>query len=394
LDIPLIIVSGTIGEEVAVESIRLGAHDYIMKDNLSRLCSAIARELVEAETQRKHLQAEEALIESEKQYRLLADNVSDVIFVLDMDLKYTYISPSVKKLRGYEPAEVMKQSASKTLTPSSWDLAIRTMSEARELQKSDPGGMPISRTLQLEMWRKDGSTVWTEVTFSLIRDEKQQPVAIVGVSRDITERKQAEEDLRVSAERLRKSLRGTVQAISMAVEARDPYTSGHQRRTADLARSIAHEMCLSKDQTDFIRIASTIHDIGKISVPAEILSKPTKLMDIEFSLIKAHSQGGYEILKDIEFPWPVADVILQHHERMDGSGYPNGLKGEAILLEARILAVADVVEAMASYRPYRPARGIEAALDEIAKNKGILYDPDVVGACLRLFQDKGYKIVD
>ncbi len=188
-----------------------------------------------------------------------------------------------------------------------------------------------------------------------------------------------------TTERLRRSLAGTVQAISMAVEVKDPYTSGHQRRTADLARAIAGEMGFSEDRTDFVRTVSTVHDIGKISVPAEILSKPTKLTHIEFSLIKTHSQSGYDILKDIEFPWPVAEVILQHHERMNGSGYPNGLKGEAILLEARILAVADVVEAIASYRPYRPALGIDVALEEIKKNRGILYDAGVTDACLRLF---------
>jgi putative two-component system response regulator len=200
--------------------------------------------------------------------------------------------------------------------------------------------------------------------------------------------------LLASTERLRRSLGATVQAMASVVEMRDPYTAGHQRRVADLARAIATEMGLSADRTDCIRIASTIHDIGKISVPAEILSLPRKLTDIEFDLIKNHSQSGYEILKDIEFPGPVADVILQHHERMDGSGYPNGLKGEEILLEARILCLADVVEAMASHRPYRPALGIHAALDEIEKNKGIAYDRTVANVCLELFQGNGYRIVD
>jgi putative nucleotidyltransferase with HDIG domain len=193
-------------------------------------------------------------------------------------------------------------------------------------------------------------------------------------------------------EKLRKTLGGTIQVISRAVEMRDPYTAGHQIRVADLARAIATEMRISADGTDFIRIACIIHDIGKISVPAEILSKPTKLSDIEFSLIKAHAQAGYDILKNIEFPWPVADVILQHHERMDGSGYPRNLKGEDICIEARILSVADVVEAMASHRPYRPGLGLEAALNEIEKNKGIFYDAAVADACLRLFREKGFKL--
>jgi response regulator RpfG family c-di-GMP phosphodiesterase len=200
--------------------------------------------------------------------------------------------------------------------------------------------------------------------------------------------------LNESLVKLRKTLGGTVHAISMAVETRDPYTAGHQRRVADLARTIATEMGFSTDRTDFIRIAASIHDIGKIAVPAEILTKPTKLTDIEFNLIKIHSEAGYEILKDIEFSWPVADVVLQHHEWMNGSGYPNGLKKEELLPESRIITVADVVESMASYRPYRVALGINAALDEIAKNKGILYDPEVVDACLRLFNEKGYKLAN
>jgi HD-GYP domain-containing protein (c-di-GMP phosphodiesterase class II) len=161
---------------------------------------------------------------------------------------------------------------------------------------------------------------------------------------------------------------------------------------ADLACAIATEMNLSVDQIDGIRMAATIHDLGKISVPADILSKPIKLTNIEFSLIKTHSQSGYDILKDIDFPWPVARTVLEHHERMNGSGYPNGLTGDHLLLESRILAVADVVESMASHRPYRPSLGIEAALEEIEKNRGTLYDADAVNACLRVFREKGYQL--
>jgi PAS domain S-box-containing protein len=464
-------------------------------------------------TERKR--AEGALKESENKYRLLADNVNDVIFILDLNLNYTYVSPSVKILRGYEPEEVLKQLPTETLTPSSMDLAIRTLSEIMELEKSGHRDTNLSRTLQLEMVRKDGTTVWTEVKFSFIRDENQQMVGILGVTRDITERKQAEEELKQSEERYRsifenaqegifrstpdgriitsnqamanmfgyesteerkmmtsitdmarqhyvnpedlrifeetikeqgfiteyeaqnyrkdesiiwisltmhavrdekgrimyydgiilditnhkestertkKALGATVQAIAVTVETRDPYTAGHQRRVADLARAIATEMNLPTEQIDGIRMAAAIHDLGKISVPAEILSKPTKLTNLEFSLIKTHAQSGYDILKDIEFPWPIARMVLEHHERMNGSGYPNGLTGDNILLESGILMVADVVEAMASHRPYRPSRGIEAALEEIEKNKGTLYDAAAVDACLRLFREKGYQL--
>ena len=192
--------------------------------------------------------------------------------------------------------------------------------------------------------------------------------------------------------KLQKSMEGVVKAMAMTVETRDPYTAGHQHRVTDLSCAIAQEMGLSEEQIYGLRMAGDIHDLGKISIPAEILAKPTHLTDIEFSLIKTHPQAGFDILKDIEFPWPVARIVIQHHEKMDGSGYPNGLSGEDILIEARILTVADVVEAMASHRPYRPGLGIDAALEEISRNKGVLYDPDVADACLRLFKEKRYSL--
>jgi len=209
---------------------------------------------------------------------------------------------------------------------------------------------------------------------------------------DVTERKRLELERQVIIDKLREGLAATVQTITAVVEARDPYTAGHQRRVSDLARAIAHEMGLPGDQIEGIRVAGVIHDIGKISIPSEILSKPSKLSLVEFELIQVHPEAGYEILRDVEFPWPIARTVLQHHERMDGSGYPNGLKGEEILPEARILAVADVVESMASHRPYRPTLGIEAALEEIGKNRGTLYDKTAVDACLRLFRDRGYQL--
>jgi len=177
-----------------------------------------------------------------------------------------------------------------------------------------------------------------------------------------------------------------------ALESRDPYTAGHQSRSADLARAIAIEMGLDQDKIDAIHMAGIVHDIGKIAIPAEILIKPTKLTNIELSLIKQHSRSGYEMLKDVESPWSLAEIVYQHHERMDGSGYPRNLEGDKILMEARILSVADVVEAMASHRPYRAALGIEAALEEIKKNKGTLYDDAVADACLKLFREKGYQL--
>jgi putative nucleotidyltransferase with HDIG domain len=219
-----------------------------------------------------------------------------------------------------------------------------------------------------------------------------QLAGLIHVVRDITERKRSDEKLQRTLESLRKALGTTIQVLVSAVETRDPYTAGHQLRSADLARAIATEMGLPSENIEGIRIAGSIHDIGKLSIPAEILSKPTKLSEIEFALIKEHAHKGFEMLKDVESPWPLSEIVYQHHERMDGSGYPRNLKGEEILIEARILAVADVVEAMASHRPYRPGLGIDAALKEIEKNKGIFYDDAVADACLRLFREKGFKL--
>lgn len=223
-------------------------------------------------------------------------------------------------------------------------------------------------------------------------NDKEFLRAVAVILTGIIERHRAGSKLALTTEKLRNSLGGTIKTLASMVERRDPYTAGHQRRVADLSRAIAIEMNLSNDQIDGLRMASAIHDIGKISVPAELLSMPGKLTDIQFNLIRIHAQTGHEILKDIDFIWPVGRMVLEHHERMNGSGYPQGLSGDKLLIESRIIAVADVVEAMVSHRPYRAGLGIDAALDEIAKNRGTLYDPEVVDACLRIFNEKGYNI--
>ena len=207
-----------------------------------------------------------------------------------------------------------------------------------------------------------------------------------------TKREQAEAELKESVEKLKRALNGTVLALSEILQRRDPYTAGHQIRVAKLASAIAREMGFSDDRIEGIRIAGLLHDIGKISVPSEILARSGRISDLETDIIETHAQVGYEILKTIEFPWPVLEAVLQHQERLDGSGYPAGLSGDKIILEARILAVADVVEAMSSHRPYRPTLGMDIALAEISDNRGIRYDPEVVDACLRLIREKGYKI--
>lgn len=207
----------------------------------------------------------------------------------------------------------------------------------------------------------------------------------------VTKRK-AEEEREAAYHALDKALNDSITAMSKMVEMRDPYTAGHQTKVADLSVAIARELKLAEENVKYLRIAALIHDIGKIYIPSDILSKPGKLRDMEWELIRIHAQGSYDILKSIEFPWPIAQIAWQHHERLDGSGYPNGLSGEQILMEAKILAVADVVDAMSSYRPYRPALGIDKALEEITQNKGVLYDPLAVDACLKLFSSNGYKL--
>ncbi|OPX95879.1 MAG: Cyclic di-GMP phosphodiesterase response regulator RpfG [Syntrophorhabdus sp. PtaB.Bin006] len=213
-----------------------------------------------------------------------------------------------------------------------------------------------------------------------------------GLEEEIVERKKAEKALKESFENLRNTLDGTVRALATTIEMRDPYTAGHQRRVSELACAITKEMRGSAEDIKGMEVMGFLHDIGKIVVPAEILSKPGKLNDLEFNMIKAHSQAGHNILKGIEFPWPVSAAVLQHHERLNGSGYPGGLKGPEIAREARIIAVADVVESMASHRPYRPALGIEAALGEVTQHKGTLYDPDAVDACVNLFTVRGFVL--
>lgn len=215
-------------------------------------------------------------------------------------------------------------------------------------------------------------------------------VGIVEDLKDISILKEAEAKLQQSFKRLHKALEGTIHAMSLAVEMRDPHTAGHQKRVTDLAVAIARNLDLSEDKIDGLRMAALIHDIGKISIPAEILAKPGRITEKEFALIKDHPQVGYEILKKIEFPWPVAKIVLQHHERMNGSGYPQGLQGKHILLEARILAVADVVESIASFRPYRQALGIQTALKEITEERETLYDAQVVDICLNLFSEQRF----
>ena len=227
---------------------------------------------------------------------------------------------------------------------------------------------------------KNGNVVWADVSTFLYKDDVGKPLYFLTNIIDITERKKSEE-------KLHKSLLGTISAMSLMVEARDPYTAGHQKRVAALCIAIAKKMGMATDQIEGLQLAAKIHDIGKIKIPAEILSKPSNLSELEFMLIKIHPETGYEMLKDIEFPWKIAAIIRQHHEKLDGSGYPHGLKGNEILLEARILTVADIVEAISNHRPYRAALGVDVAMEIITQERGSKLDADVVDACVSLFKN-------
>jgi PAS domain S-box-containing protein len=335
-------------------------------------------------TQRK--QQEEELLRTNTLLDLIIENIPDMIFLKDAgDLRFVRFNRAGEALLGHSRSDLLGKNDYDLFPKEQADFFTEKDREVlRGKELMDIPEEPI------QTGNRGERTLHTKKV--PILDANGEPEYLLGISEDITERKRMETERQQNYERLRKTLEATVHAIAVTVETRDPYTAGHQRRVADLSKTIASEMGLATDQIDGIYMASKIHDIGKISVPAEILSKPTKLTHTEFSLIKVHAQSGYEILKDIEFPWPIARMVLEHHERMDGSGYPRNLKGEEILIEARILAVADVVEAMASYRPYRPGLGIDAALAEIEKNRGIFYDDAVADACLRLFREKGFKL--
>ncbi|MGO8717367.1 MAG: PAS domain S-box protein [Smithella sp.] len=330
--------------------------------------------------------AEEELRKSDEKYLNIFENAVEGIYQSTIEGRFITANAALARMTGYDSPEELIESIKDMGT----QLYVHPEDRKRFLEIRDTKGFVDD--FEVEFYKKDGNTFWGVINARTVKDEKGEILYFEGFIEDITIRKHAEERLHQTLGRLRKAVITTIQVLVSAVESRDPYTSGHQVRVAHLARAIATEMGLLQDKIDSIRMAGSIHDIGKLSVPAEILSKPTKLTDIELSLIKEHSRVGYEMLKDVESPWPLAEIIYQHHECMNGSGYPRNLKGDDILMEARIMAVADIVEAMASHRPYRPALGIEAALEEIEKNKGILYDDTVANACLKLFREKDYQL--
>jgi PAS domain S-box-containing protein len=464
---------------------------------------------------RNHLsRMEKELMESERRYRMMVENAADVMWTVDMNMVLTYVSPNIVRLLGYTVDEAISRRMDDVFTGDSYKKAMHVLSE--ELKRDTVNGVDKarSRALELDLIHKDGSMVPVEIKYSFIRDGQGIPREILAVVRNISERKQAEEQvlyeksflsdvldclpgifyildenanlvrwnkneenvigysrkelhnmnamltiaeedralvaerlgeafreghssvianaitkngvrkpfyltgtkiskggrnmlvgmgidmseqrqseeqLKKSLEEVKESMEGAIAAIAMITEMRDPYTAGHQRRVAVLASSIAQDMGLSEEQVSIINMAGTLHDVGKSAIPMEILCKPVALDPMEFDIIKMHPRVGHDVLKLLKLPDAICPCVLQHHERMNGSGYPKGLAGDSIMMEARILAVADVVEAMSSDRPYRPSLGVGKALEEIVRNKEILYDARVADTCLMLFNEKGFK---
>ncbi|MCX8082939.1 MAG: PAS domain S-box protein [bacterium] len=319
----------------------------------------------------------QVLRESEDRYRALTESLLDAVLLTDFDGNILYANPYALEMFGVGDIKDLQ-------TKTFFDLILPKFTEKAKVDfnliYSGKGGFLV----EYEVSDVKGTSFWVEAVGS--KTYFGDKTSVLLCLRDITERKLAEESLKKMQGRMKKLLEDTVSALSRTIAEKDPYTSEHQRRVSKLACAIAKKMGSSSDFIDGLRIASILHDIGKIYVPGEILSAPRDLTDIEMALVQLHPVKGYYILEDIDFPWPVAKIILQHHERMDGSGYPDGLDDDNILLEARILAVADVVEAMSSHRPYRSSLGIENALQEIESKKGLCYDEKVVDTCKELFQ--------
>jgi PAS domain S-box-containing protein len=382
-DIPFITVSGMIGEESAVELMKSGAHDYVMKDHPARLAPAVKREIGEARERQARREAESGLRAAEEQFRGLVEQSIAGIYIIQ-DEMFAYVNRRFAEILGYDTANELVGSDPLSLVDE------KDRATVREYMRRRLEGEVRSVSYSYTAIRRDGKLIDVGVHGS--RATHAGRPAVIGLMQDISEKKRAEEEIQRYVAQLEKAFMSTVGVATTLSEMRDPYTAGHERRVAEIAVAIGKEFGLDDRRLEGLRVAGYLHDVGKMTIPSEILSKPGRLSAIEFQLIQGHARASYDVLKDVEFPWPVAQVALQHHERVDGSGYPQGLKGDEIMLEARIMAVADVVEAMSSHRPYRPGLGIEKALAEIERGRGTIYDAQAVDACLRLFRERAYAV--
>lgn len=332
-------------------------------------------------TERK--QAEENIKNAKDELQIIMDSVPAIIFYKDTEGRIIRTNKTNADIFGI-PVKDMIGKTTEEFFPKE---------QAKKMRKDDQEVIISGKAKKniIESFSTPDGIRWQTIDKIPHKDKEGKVTGVIGLAKDITVQRKSEQKLKTTYQRLKKTMDATIDTMSKIIEAKDPYTSNHQQRVCQLAVPLAQELGLSKDKVEGIRIASLIHDIGKIGLPTEILSKPTTLTDVEFSLIKGHSQIGYDILKSIDFSYPIAQIVLQHHEKLNGSGYPNKLKGDEIILEAKIIGVADIVEAMSSHRPYRPALGVDAALEEIIQNRGTLYDIKVVDACLKLFKEKEFK---
>jgi len=321
--------------------------------------------------------------ESEVRFRSLSENAPDIIYALGINGEFTYANPAIETILGYRPEEIIGKYFVDIARKEDILRCIKAFKQVRDRKQ----------TLKEEtgiLLHKDGTERYFSISGAPNFDFEGNFIGLVGTLKNLTDIRRSEMELKKSFKKLQSAMSSTIDAISIIAESRDPYTAGHQRRVAQLAMAVAGELGLSEERIDLIRMGSLIHDIGKIYIPAEILTKPGRLNDIEFAMMKSHPTVGYKILNKVDFIPVIVDMVYQHHERMDGSGYPLGISGDEILLESRIIAVADTVEAMASHRPYRPALGVAVALEEIKKQRGSAFDAKVVDACLKLFEEQGF----
>jgi PAS domain S-box-containing protein len=371
--IPVIFITSSSDSATLKRALITNPSGYIVKPvDKKELKSAIDLAILRNEM-------EEKLKQSELRFFTILNSIGDAVIVMDTADQITYVNPIAEKITELTIDKLIGKRFTEVM-----DIKYDGQHNSYNALEDN-----IHFNYFISLSGKKVPIDFSISPISGINDEKSGSVIIL---RDDTERVISELKLKESYLQIKKSVDGIIQAMSQTLETRDPYTAGHQRRVADIARNIAIEMNLTEKQVEGIFMAGMVHDVGKICIPAEILSKPGRLSSIEFDLIKTHPQIGYDILKSIEFPWPLAEMVYQHHEWFNGSGYPRGLSGDGILLGARIICVADVVEAMASTRPYRDALGIDKALSEISDKKGKLFDTDVVEICIRIFREKKYQM--